>query len=620
MTVIKDISLSGKTIEYNGVQFGGSDSSYQFVPPEYSLSGQFAYDDARRRVTHTNYSLTVRALMYQSTESAQSRQVDAINRLLNQPGKTLKLSGLGTGFSNNPTDIVWGPKPKVISLEPMGGQLAWELVWTVDFGYFPSQSSATGGSLAFMAFNFDNVWQNDFEGQTRRTMNGYVQIAQKVQGKAQTGVTVAQVRRKITHLVPDGFKVNGSTFRENVAKNRLDFSFAIEQFNAEAYPPGITAATGIYGMEATGAALVAGSASIGMTLTTAPGVPKKRAFEVFLVAAMQKQRHLQSLQSGTSLSDPQKSAVIPASLRVTHQLWSRTTSFSMTWTVTGGVGRIMGDGHIWQPVPGSNFKAWKQSMQRLWNNEGNARLTAQPKEDILVSLGSKTTQATIGRGPDLTEPTPPTVLTPSLAAPDEDNSYNFYRVWDTVVRNDHITVHRLANKLTPEPKERPQDPKEEEGQGIGLAEFKQKKDAFHIAERSGYPEIFIIRRWQIVRTQFKPIVPELKKWGGKDVRFLKGSPTEPHRIGRAGRFTVWFTEGWKKYLVLEDQPNRAAVADDPVAEDGDEDFSNIPSPEDIIEQLNAGGFSGGGGVDEFGFDTGADLGSTFTNPTGFFGT
>ncbi len=567
MTVIKDVSLAGRTIDYNGVQFGGADSDQSMLPPEYSLSGSFVYDDAGRQVTHTDYSLTVRTVILQSSEQAQSSQVDDINRLLNEPGKTLKLAGLGAGFSTDPSDIVWGPKPRTISLEPIGGQLAWELVWQVNFGYFPQRSLASPGALTWMAFNFDNVWSNDFEGQAKRTMTGYVQIAQPVQGKKQTGNTVAQVRRKITHLVPDGFKVTGSTFRESLDKSRIDFTFAIEQFNAEAYPPGITNATGIYGMEATGAALVKGSASIGMTLTTAPGVPKKRALEVFLVAALAKQRHLQSLQAGGSLAGGQRqSAVIPSNLRVSHQLWSRTTSLSMTWTVTGGVRAVIADGHIWQPVPGSNFRQWKNSVQHLWDNEGNAGLTAQPREDILIDLGDKTSQATIGRGPNRADPVTPTALRPTLAPPEEATSYNTYLVWDEVIRDDHITVHRLATSLTPDPDERPRDPLNKEPQGIGLANFQQKSDDFNVPERSGYPEIQIIRRWQIARTGFKPVIPELKNWGGTPVRLLDGRPIQPYRIGNAGRHAVWYTTGWKRYLVLQDQPKRAQDVDDPIAE------------------------------------------------------
>jgi len=564
MTAIKDVNLSGSTIEYNGVQFGGADADQQFFPPEYTLSGSFAYDDAGRVVTHLNYAVNVRAILYHSSESSNSAQADTLYQKLNEPGKTLKLSGIGCGFSNDPKDIVSGPKPKVISLQPFGGEIAWEVVWQCEFGYRPSASLASPEPLTWMAFNFKNAWSNDFEGQSTRTISGYVQIAQRLQGDKKRRVA-AEVRRKIVHLIPDGFRQTASSFDETLDKGRINFSFTVVQFNADPFPPGITNATGVYGMEATGAALVKGSASLGMTLTVAPGKSRKLGLQYFLKAAQQKQAHLRGAGGG-SLASGGEQTVIPSSLRITHQLFSRTTSYSMAWVVTSGLSRLMTDGHIWEPVADTDFRKWKASVAHVWYNEGNAKLAAHPEEDIIIDLGDNKTTATIGRGPERKDANRAmTPLPPTITAPDEQGSFLIYDVWTEVYRNDNVNVHMLAATLKNEPSQNSSfDPLAKQPKGFGYSDYDQGSSEFHVAERSGFPIIRIVLFWRIMRIGFRPVFPELKTYGGKEVKFLRGNGIIPAMVtGKAGGFPVYWTTGYHVYQVMEGQPKRAEELPDP---------------------------------------------------------
>ncbi len=98
-TALKDISLSGASIVYNGVQFGGGDSGGSMLPATYSLSGSYVYDDADRMVTHIHYTLSINAVLVAADESTLSAEFTDLQKKLSEPRKRLKISGLGCGFS-----------------------------------------------------------------------------------------------------------------------------------------------------------------------------------------------------------------------------------------------------------------------------------------------------------------------------------------------------------------------------------------------------------------------------------------------------------------------------------------------------------------------------------------
>jgi len=576
VTTVKATNLSGLTVKYNGVQIGGGDSDFTFIPPEYSFSFTPVYDDAGRSITHLSGVVDIRTDLLGTSESNSSTQADTIRQKLEEPGKALSIKGMGAGFSVDPVDIVGGPKPQVIGWNPVGGERAWEVVWRCEFNFKPSDSSAGFGDLDWKAFNFQNSWSNDFEGQCTRTITGYVDLPQKVQAGGKHRVA-AEVRRKIKHLVPDGFRLTENGFRENLAKNRIDFTFTIDQFNAEAFPAGITAATGVYGIDGTGLALIRGSATMGMTLTTAPGVSKRRALEVFLEYVNQQAAHLRGgAATGGSLADAggASRAVILASFRVQHQLWTRTTSFSASYTLTASLASLMADGHVWSPVPGSNYQQWKASIEPLWDNTGNAGLTAHPEEDIIIDINDKTDTATIGRGPARQEQTP-TPLPPTTGAPSPGADYLLYQTYWNVIRDDAITTHRKATNPTVTPIERPRDPTAEDDKAAGAPTYSQSTGSEHVNERSGYPLIRVQLVFRLMRLGSRPVIPAARFYGGKPLTFRYANVTNPHVSGQVGGVNVWSCWGLKEYTLDGEQPKAVEPPPNPIDPGADADNNTI---------------------------------------------
>ena len=191
MSGMKDASLSDQTVTYNGVQFGGGDSAYKMMPPEYSLEGEYVYDEAGRAVTHTRYTLFVSTIVYEEDESQQSEQLLVIREKLAKPGRTLSLKGLGLGFDENPEDLIWGVRPRAPRIVPVGGEIAHQLTWAVEFNISECNPSQT--KHVWMAMNLEQRWSYDHEGLCQRTIQGYYEIPQ-VRSATKTGRHLAGCR------------------------------------------------------------------------------------------------------------------------------------------------------------------------------------------------------------------------------------------------------------------------------------------------------------------------------------------------------------------------------------------------------------------------------------------
>lgn len=155
-------NLAGSTITYNGVQFGGADAAFTSAPPTYSLVGTMVYDGADRAIIGVDYSLTVKAFFYEANEAAMSANAAAVQERLSAVGKNLTIDGIGIGLDDI-VDIKWGPKPQSFAWQPLG-DLCWECVWIVKFR-ISKCVSGTANPLAWVAWNYETGWQNDFEGQ-----------------------------------------------------------------------------------------------------------------------------------------------------------------------------------------------------------------------------------------------------------------------------------------------------------------------------------------------------------------------------------------------------------------------------------------------------------------------
>jgi hypothetical protein len=224
------------TISYNGYTFYGPRVRTTLrVTPRYGSDG--------RTVIYNVFEIMVRFVLTSDPLGQQGglptdgNMVAALSAL-NQPGGTLLFNGLGYGPYNintglNPTDVVYGPKPRVVSAEPMGSNLAMRVTWTCEVALVAC--GITGGIEGFqgqlLELTYTNDWTIDQAGLTVIVIRGHVQIGlnRSLPGSPNIVYTADMNRELIAPTPPLQFRVRSQNWFLSEDKSRDDFTFTFEE-------------------------------------------------------------------------------------------------------------------------------------------------------------------------------------------------------------------------------------------------------------------------------------------------------------------------------------------------------------------------------------------------------
>lgn len=553
MPGVKDTPHAGFTLSYNGVQFGGSDSEYKFILPAYSLNGTMMYDDAGRVVTHIQYILDVQACIYHDSEAAQSLQVDAVTRLLSEPGRVLDIRTLGLGAISR-ADLIWGPKPHSIALKPIAGTICSQLHWVLEFNVSPCESPNYTTWDTWMAWNYSVSCSFDFEGRETRTMHGYVQIPQSVVRISQPSPTplpstrhvVDEVRERITLYVPDNYRRVHSSFNENAAKNRLEFSVSDEALPGDAPMPGVSKASGSVDF-GTDWPYVAGTTSLSMSLTSMPGASRFGAMRAFLMAVITQQEKLRRILKDTS------SAVIPNRITLRQGLFddARKMTGSVSWQIVSCAERFLKDSSLWEPVPAPDTKAWKDSVAdaHLWHNRGYGGKGTRtiPNEDIVIDLCDARKAAGIGATSQATQSYEQSKL-PFTCDPPEENSWLAYDLKVTLYRNDPQTwIGRTSPTISTDAVKGNTQGGDYAVNIPGPVYSNAVGDELPIVEQNGRPMSYVLMQFKGLRVKYLPVVPIIKTVGGHKVFQVHAANHAPTLAFELMDCPVYFVNTWIMY-------------------------------------------------------------------------
>lgn len=546
MAGIPSANLAGSTITYNGVQFGGADSAFTSLPPQYEWASEAVYDDAGRAVIYVRYTLTVKVIYYGADEGTVSDNIEAIKERLNAPGKELKIEGIGTGFGTINNDLKYGPKPISCAAKPHG-QLAWELVWVVQF-HVSECLSGTAPALTWLAWNFAQTWTNDFEGFCTRRISGYVEIAGRRGGAGgKQPVAIAdQVRERINIIVPFGFKRMVNNWDESADKTRMTFTVVDQQLTGDPYPPGITLAQGRFGFASQGPGFAKGTARLSMTLKTSPEVGKGLAGVIFIQSVLAKQVAMNNRLAAS------KGIAIPQSIEIENAKYddARITTCSATWQLTKCLNAMLNAAGIWEPLTPGNYASWKTSVQNLWRNRGNADIAAIPTEDLIIDVCDNVTTRTFG---DAYSKPPDTnaVGQFQLGCPQipPDGGWIAYDLDVYVRREDEQTWHKpIAPYQQGPPVSSPGDILSPgEPLSMGGPPYTQNPNDYETTEMHGYPEWLVLLQFKGLRAQHIPTVPNIRAIGGNPVKLIKQEVTPPKIAFDIFECPAWFVKAWRLY-------------------------------------------------------------------------
>ncbi|WP_171475824.1 hypothetical protein [Frigoriglobus tundricola] len=400
------------------------------------------YDAAGRTVPYSVYSITIReyispsiggiAVAPTSAQILTAAAVKSAIATLSKNGDVFRYQSRGLGDlvinTGATTDVVWGPKPRVIGVKLHGG-LTVELTWTVEVA-IPNCADAVF-KFALMEFNFKLSFDKDRQGYTTRVYSGFLRIPQtkrSVGDRTLSDSADAYLEKIYPPMLPGFRRIPGSWVLSE-DKCRGDFTITDEEMPPTAPPVGCIEAESNHVYHTTGSL-----AKWGVTLSAkydiqrgASPVFAVQAFLALLSARMATDVAGMKVGDGLDLSgsdlapklkvfldnkDKLISLVPVAASASEPSIYGRTqVQLSVTLAFAGvGFGAVFAKSSLWTSVPaaaGGVWKDWALNVGTLLGPRGYAQLVFRPNEDSIVDLCGRTSAATPGGGAGSTIGAPP---------------------------------------------------------------------------------------------------------------------------------------------------------------------------------------------------------------------
>jgi hypothetical protein len=377
------------TLSYNGYTFDGASHVECDIQP--------IYDDAGRTVTAHRHLITVSATVANDgiTGGDLDRDLLNIRRRLTEAGRPLTFvnKGFGVdvrvgstgagGVQGSVSDTNNGPKPQLLSWEPVGDDKAAQIEWQVETTFPVCRGTVRYTGVA--AINFGMSYDINEHGSTTRTITGYIEIAMK-RGATRSTDTADNYRRVFTPEPIRGFK-RTQNWTTSPDRKRLTFTITdTEIFSANPYPESITAIDATHQVSwRRGRSGLKFFNTISATITPEANLTGSQAWMVFLTLAIQRLSHAR---------DNGQQPFIEA-LDVEESLFGRSHRFSVVYRFTSCIRDFIGDAGLWRPI-GTDWTKWARSLSdTMFHNRGSARLTDLARDDVFVSLCGSAGAATV---------------------------------------------------------------------------------------------------------------------------------------------------------------------------------------------------------------------------------
>lgn len=377
MATTYDLPASG-TLAYNGHVF----SSYRRT----RIRGKPLYDRAERAVVAVVYTISVTDFV--SNESAgQGVNSDfaLIRRRLEQPGQGLLLSDTGFGDltinSGDKRDVMWGPKPRMLSWEPIGGRQTCMLEWECEVAV--PECAAARYAFAVMAFNYSTDYSLDADGLQRRVFSGYLEIPMTRVVGARRPIPDNPDRYwpEIQPEIPAGFRRLQRDRQVSEDRRKLTFTVVDQQMPTQGgLPAGVVEATGRFGVSSSQTMLTQWTATLSANYTLGPGVSKARAWDSFSAILVDRVTHLKRSQPGVSVWE--------TDFKADEGLYldGHRCSFSASYYFLSSITQVLTTSGLWRPAPGTDWRTWAQSLAPTLTGYGNGGLRDSSAGDAVIDL------------------------------------------------------------------------------------------------------------------------------------------------------------------------------------------------------------------------------------------
>lgn len=519
MTAIKDLTTGFGKIEYNGFVFG----PFRQVKVETTP----IYDESDRVLILMKYNLTVTAVIQGSeagvsTLTKHQERMETIQDALNVSGGRLIIEDIGldqnidTAFTGSTPDIDFGPKPRLMSLSPLGGAIGWQVVWTVEFTI--SRCFDTSLSVFFTAFNYETVYSTNDEGLVTRTISGYFTLA-GVKSPIGTGGTfsVEDAWRRIQFTVPECFRRVNATRQISSNKMRMDFSVTDEEYANLPYQDFIVEADVEQGFDSIPPGFASWSGTISGSLTVAPGFPPSLAAQKFFIIMF---TVAADLNAAAAINN---GVVIPERISLRSQKFGRTSNFNVTFRFVGCLREIITSSGLYRSVPGTSYQSWRASMitAGVFSSSGRGNWGQNLNEDFLIDFCDRASFAVIGNDNGTCQQSDTGYSQPmGCDNITEEKSWLHHTNSIRGIQRNNNTLHRLAQFFAPVALASLPTNVGVLGAVMALGHGSNSSARDHINQYNGAGDNFILMRGSALRMRFVPETPNLKEVGGVEVEEL----------------------------------------------------------------------------------------------------
>lgn len=404
------------------------------------------------------YTLKIKSLITPDTPGASlDSKIAGIKTALATSGGQLRYKGRGPGnielnYPGGSKELAFGPTPKLISLKPEAGNLAWWLSFTIEFQTLDCSSFVSQFDLLEFAYSVE--FTIDRRRMTHRNYKGHIRIPNNRVAPDSRSLNDS-VDGYFPNIVPEcpvEFERQNEVRTVSEDKSRLDFSFTDVQLMV-APPFGVTkwgashktgnlkpnAFSGLW----TGALRARYEVAPHLKMSVAHG--HFRALVNDRVNAMLAETMIDQ-QTG-------QPNFIPQFFEMEEDLAERVMTYSFTYNISFKLPRIVSAG-FWRPAPSHNYGTFAASMELAYRPGGYAEMSISRTEDLLVNLCRNDAP----RLPDNDSRSLP--LLPELgeddgitvAVPDPENSWIYYELVVTISTDDGVVIAKpLPTRPMPDP-------------------------------------------------------------------------------------------------------------------------------------------------------------------------
>lgn len=464
---------------YNGIQFP--------APFKGRVQAHESYDRSDRSVVKVVYTFLIEATFVSddsfywtgpgvpaSTAGAQlDTHMELLQRRLSEPGKAFKYhdQGLGevTGGTGNfevntnstTMDIAFGPKPRVLQMEPIGSNRAWRVVWTLEVSLPKCSDSDPVRIGSVTEYTYDITFDINRFGATVRTISGTLSIANNrlFLNSGFVGDTVDAYRNRIKIPVPIGFDREQS-FQISRDHSTIEFRIVDTEIMSEfPYPQGISDVDMTQSWDSgldnsgtfSGEGFLSWGCELRATISYEPNHPRHWPWFIFTMMVQSRIAAKAPIAKITKVDRQNKQhsrigGYFPYHFTITEHGYTRQFEFSLRYMLYADLQTFFqASGVFLQPVPGT-WATWTHSVRDAQSLRGTARMQHLAGDDLIVTICDQNIPTINNQARLIHSEQSPALYSP--VCPDKKNSWLKYQNKTDILEDPNTVLHRKISNYS----------------------------------------------------------------------------------------------------------------------------------------------------------------------------